>query len=250
MVYVYVASCGRFAQPPVLTAGEALLSQDERRRAGRFRAGSARTEFVVGRILLRLALSRHSAVAASQWVFASDLRGRPYIAAPIAQAATSFNLSHSRGIVVCAIAPRGRVGVDVAWAARASWKRLVDGCLSAAERRELDALPEDARRARFFALWALKEAYLKARGVGLSVHLRRFGFSVGSPICVHCAADFDSDGAGWRFVLESLGSTHVLAIAHHEEIAQSEAEASAPLPVRIERDVRLGAAGTTLELID
>jgi 4'-phosphopantetheinyl transferase len=88
-----------------------------------------------------------------------------------------FNLSHTDGLVVLAIA-RQPVGVDVEWLDRRGRTiELADRYFAPTEITALRALPETAQRDRFFDLWTLKEAYIKARGLGLALPLGGFAYS-------------------------------------------------------------------------
>jgi 4'-phosphopantetheinyl transferase len=78
-------------------------------------------------------------------------------------------------MVVCAVAARGEVGVDVEpEEMRGDPMELAESAFSQDEVAALRASAPGERRARFVSLWTLKEAYLKARGLGLALATNRF----------------------------------------------------------------------------
>lgn len=177
-------------------------AEAERRRFGR-------EETLLARVLARAALS-HAAggVPPGDWQFARSRHGKPYVVGPRPE--WRFNVSHSDGVVACAVSDRYDVGVDV------ERRDRVNDLLGIARRyfaaAEVAQLTGDARR-RFFEIWTLKEAYVKARGDGLTLPLDRFAFTPsGETAAVKFAAGFHGGAAAWTFVLKDLGG-HQLAVA-------------------------------------
>src|SRR5215831_6313346 len=78
-----------------------LLALDERAKAARFISETAARSFVTGRVLTRLALSRHCPVRPQDWVFVAGLHGRPLIAALEKYRGIQFSISHTEGMVAC-----------------------------------------------------------------------------------------------------------------------------------------------------
>ena len=100
--------------PAALDAYFGLLSPDERTRHARFLNERARHEYLLTRALCRTVLSRYAAVAPTDWRFRTNQWGRPEVDRPSpAYADLRFNLSNTRGLVVCAVAQGGEIGVDV-----------------------------------------------------------------------------------------------------------------------------------------
>ena len=92
-----------------------------------------------------------------------------------------FNLSHTDGLVVCLVAVEREIGVDVEHTARAGSVgiEIAERFSSPSEVAELRSLPFADQRSRFFDYWTLKEAYIKARGLGLHLPLDQFSFHLG-----------------------------------------------------------------------
>jgi 4'-phosphopantetheinyl transferase len=193
-----------------------VLSDDERERMQRLRLPRHRHDYLVSHALVRAALSRCADVAPGAWTFRANRHGRPEIGGPVAAAALRFNLSHTDGLVACAVTLGAAVGVDVENSQRplrlmAVAKRF----FHAAEAEDLGALPAERRAVRFFTYWTLKEAYVKARGEGLSLPLQRIRFHLagaGDP-SVSFGEDLRDDPRRWRFVLLRPSTRHVLALA-------------------------------------
>ena len=110
----------------------------------------------------------------------------------------------------------GEIGVDIEDEHRAlAAEELAPGILAASELATFHATPLPARNALFLRFWTLKEAYVKARGVGLSLDVRRVHFtSPGSgPIRLHHEPGIVDDPGSWRFELRGLDERYPLAIA-------------------------------------
>jgi 4'-phosphopantetheinyl transferase len=151
-----------------VAAAAALLSPDEHEHAQRLRFRDDARDYVVAHALLRRELSRGSTTGPAAWSFARGAHGKPYVDRDGA-AASSFSLSHTRGMVACALAPpEVAIGVDVESNQRdLDVARLAERFFAATEAAALGALPERARRERFYDLWTVKEAVVKAIGLAL-----------------------------------------------------------------------------------
>jgi 4'-phosphopantetheinyl transferase len=204
-----------------LAACEAVLDAEERARAGGMRSAAARRSFIVAHALARRSLSRAAPVAPAAWRFAREPGGRPEIAGPTAGAGLRFNLSHTDGLAACAVARGAEVGIDVEAGVRLQRPlALAERFFAPAETAALRALPEPAQRERFLALWAAKEAVLKARGVGLASGLEavRVSFEGGRAVLDASGEPEPPTGAPGALPVFALAlfrptSRHVLAVA-------------------------------------
>jgi 4'-phosphopantetheinyl transferase len=196
--------------PVLLARYERLLAPGERARRDRYRFEHSRREYLFTRALVRTVLSRYAPVAPEAWTFRENAWGRPEIDRP-EQAAIRFNLSNTRGLIACAVARDREVGVDVEDIERpGETVALADRFFSPIEVAALGALPGDRRRSRFFDYWTLKEAYIKARGMGLSIPLDQFSFLLdqGGPIRVAFDPRLADDPASWQFEQFPLSPAH------------------------------------------
>jgi 4'-phosphopantetheinyl transferase len=158
---------------------EAGLSLEERRRASRFRHSVDRSRFVAAHSALRAILGRYLGLEPSRLRFSYGRFGKPSIVEPLGASSVEFNLSHSGGLALIAVSWGRRVGIDLEHVdASRSGQEVAETYFSPREIAALRALPRERQTDAFFACWTRKEAYLKARGDGLSFPLDRFSVSV------------------------------------------------------------------------
>jgi 4'-phosphopantetheinyl transferase len=147
------------------------LSDDERERAARMRHAGTQAEFIVARGLLRAVLGGCLDVWPSRIRFTHTPHGKPQLAEP---GHLYFNVSHSHGAALIAVARRIEVGVDLELLRHFSDELgLADRYFSPREAAALRAAEPCRRLETFFRLWTRKEAYLKAHGFGISYGLER-----------------------------------------------------------------------------
>jgi 4'-phosphopantetheinyl transferase len=208
----------------------ALLSPDEREHAQRLRFPDDARDYAVAHALLRRELSRGSSIAPAAWSFDRGEHGKPFHAGD--GAAPAFSLSHTRGMVACAIAPpQVAIGVDVEANQRdLDVARLATRFFAAAEVAALVALPEPARRERFYDLWTVKEAVVKALGLALPPALARVTVRIGADGSVEIAPPADSPGGAWQVELFTPAEGYRLALAALRPAG------SGPLTVRLQPD--------------
>jgi 4'-phosphopantetheinyl transferase len=197
-----------------------VLSADERRRADRFIRAIDHRTFVVAHALLRQALSAHAPTAPDAWRFDTNPHGCPsVVGAQAGSPPLSFNLSHTHGLVAVAIARGRRVGVDVERVDRTVTEGVAERQFAPAEVAALRALPADERLRTFFDYWTLKEAYIKARGLGLAIPLDAFAFTLRTPAApsIAFADGFDDRPERWQFWQAWPSPAHRLALAIERE---------------------------------
>jgi len=190
------------------------LSADERTRAGRFAFRRDRDRFIVRRGLLRAILARYLAVDPARLQFDYGASGKPALAWQ--GAGIRFNLSHSAGLVLYAVARGREVGVDVEQIRTAiAQERVPEHFFSPREVAALRALPVDAQPEAFFACWTRKEAYVKARGEGLGLGLDRFEVSLvpGEPAALLHTADDADEASRWSLQAWAPARGYVAALA-------------------------------------
>lgn len=191
------------------------LSRVERERYRRMRSADARLHFVVGRALARSVLSRYADVPAGSLRFAVDAHGRPAVEWPRGCRDLHFSISHTSGMVAVAISPVAEVGVDLERIdRRIDISEIAEAVFTPDELDRILRQNEARERTRFFELWTLKEAYIKARGRGFAIPPRTFAFaSVEDPIRLDQAPDCDSAPERWRFALSRCRTGLRMAIA-------------------------------------
>ena len=156
----------------------ACLSEDERDRAEGFRFEQDRRRFVTARAALRQILGRCLGLPASEISFEYGHYGKPALKSDTARE-IEFNMSHCEGLALIAVASGRRVGVDLERVhSGAAEEQIAERFFSASEVAALRALPRPLQDEAFFACWTRKEAYIKARGEGLSMPLDAFSVSL------------------------------------------------------------------------
>jgi len=177
----------------------ALLSEEERAKADRFMFPHDRDCYVAAHALLRATLSDYFARPPQDWTFVTGAWGKPRVDANDGSGRLSFNLSHTRGWVAVAVALDREVGVDVERIALARADEEVARQLFApAEFADFQQEPEAGRADAFFDYWTLKEAYIKAVGLGVALPLKDFAFTR-DPLRIGFAPTLDDTPSRWLF---------------------------------------------------
>ena len=181
---------------------KALLSDDERDRAGRFYFEGDRARYVVAHAALRALLARYQNVSEYRNPFQVGPNGKPSLAAG---APLRFNLAHSRGVALVALAIGREVGVDLeALDPRTEIEAVAARFFSPPECRALLALSPELQRAGFFHVWSQKEAYLKGRGDGVARGLAHFDVTADPTAGAELLVDRRDPEAHLRWRLLSL----------------------------------------------
>ncbi|WP_349358778.1 4'-phosphopantetheinyl transferase superfamily protein [Stappia sp.] len=228
-VHLWLARDGEIRDAAEVQAGTQVLSEAERARAARYRCPDQAHQSRLAHGLKRHVLSLYRPeVAPDRWRFDAGSHGKPRLAGsgvPLA-----FNLSHARGLIALAVARSETLaapdllGVDVEATGRRTSLDIAKRFFAPGEVRDLAALPVGLHRARFFALWTLKESYIKARGLGLAIPLDGFAFSFPGTDGIGFRPDADAavPAGSWRFAQATVGSGHALAVG-----------CAAPVPPRL-----------------
>lgn len=121
--------------------------------------------------LLKNCLAEYGIDLAEEGCLSFNEHGKPSLKG---HEAVKFNLSHSKGICAC-IVSGCECGVDCE-SVREYRPKVAVRCFSPAEQRALDKLDGGERDLMFFRLWTLKEAYVKALGIGISYPMNKAEF--------------------------------------------------------------------------
>jgi 4'-phosphopantetheinyl transferase len=213
----------------LLAAYHSVMARDEAQQQARYRFAAGRKEYLVTRALVRSVLSAYAPILPKDWMFVRNKHGRPAIAGPHLGSGLRFNLSNTRGLIVCLVAKDRELGVDVEDVQRpGETVSIADRFFSPFEAAELTRQPKHRQRDRFFDYWTLKEAYIKARGMGLAIPLDHFSYHLENPtaISISFQPQLPDNPARWQFSLTTLAGRHRIATA----IERRPGEA----PVRIE----------------
>ena len=184
------------------TGSRITLLADEQERQAQYRSALLGARYAASRRALRSLLGGYLDLPAAALRFETGVRGKPALAVPERPETPEFNVSHTGGLALIAVAQRQRVGVDI--------ERIRAGVnvLAVAARvlglevtRTLAALPGPEQTGAFFAAWTRHEAIVKGAGEGLS----------------RAAA---APAAAWNVVDLDVGAAHRAALAHERADAQ------------------------------
>jgi 4'-phosphopantetheinyl transferase len=119
-------------------------------------------------------------------------------------------------MAMVAVANNVDVGVDVEDTERpGETVALADRFFAPSEASAMRALEVERQRERFFEYWTLKEAYIKARGMGLSIPLEQFAFELQPGQLPRISFDprLVDEPEGWKFVQLRPSARHQAALA-------------------------------------
>ena len=196
---------------------QTLLSDDEKHRWKQFHFPGDQLLYLVARALVRTTLSSFTEYSPRELTFINGPNGKPELFEDSLQSDIRFNLSHTRGLVMLAVTRSFDLGVDVECIDRISRPMEIAGrFFSKSELEGLHTREEERQIRRFFELWTLKESYIKARGLGLSLPLDQFSFHLDSngPATISFAPGFDDNSQHWNFwrLLPKEGYQAALAV--------------------------------------
>lgn len=192
------------------------LGEAERDRWHRFRSRDSRRQFALSHALLRFGLFQLLELGPSDWELVYEPGGRPTVCIDGATAAPQISLSHTQSLVVCAFSPRNRIGVDAEWVHRGlSLPALAKTVLSRSERVAIDEIHnQEEKELLFYRFWCLKEALLKATGLGLTVSPEELEFRVScqrEPELISYPPEKGMESSHF-FHLETLRDNHICCV--------------------------------------
>lgn len=215
-IQLWFAFCDEIADERLLAEYRRLLADEERQKEGRFHFARDRHRYLITRALVRTVLSRYASVTPQDWRFTEDAYGRPHIVNDHAVARRiSFNVSHTRSLVVLGVSCERALGVDTEDVqTRRADLDIADHYFAADEVAQLRATPPELQPTRFFEYWTLKESYIKARGLGLSQPLEQFGFDLSQPqrVRIRFHPPLLDDPSRWIFWLLRAGADHYVTV--------------------------------------
>jgi 4'-phosphopantetheinyl transferase len=195
-----------------------ILSAEEQMRARRFFFEKDRMHFIVARGLLRVILSRYLDQEPSQLRFIYSRYGKPGLEIQSGEETLSFNMSHSSGLALYAITRNRKIGIDIECISEnIPYEQIAERFFSRQENAVLRELPTgETRDNAFFTCWTRKEAYIKARGDGLSLPLNQFDVSLspGEPARLLNNRQNPNEVSRWSFleVIPSPGFVATLVV--------------------------------------
>ena len=204
------------------------LQDEETRRFVRLRADRHKHQLLLGQFMVRKLLSEyHSEVAPASWSLVKNGYGKPALNRSVHSIPLSFNLSHSQERLVVAVARSESLGVDIEFCSRERrFTRIANRFFSSLEVEGLTAVTQKQKQERFYQLWTLKEAYIKARGLGLAIPLQQFSFAFDDTgrISVAFHEQLKDNPNAWQFWQKNLDQNYLLALAIMRDKDQSDVQ--------------------------
>lgn len=214
-VHIWLVDPTTVIDAPLLDAYHQLLTPDEYSKWERYRFDKDKHQHLITRALVRHTLSRYvPEIAPADWRFHCNDHGKPSITNSLALP-LQFNVSHTQNRVALAVTVGQEVGVDVEKIKAVEQVRgLAERCFTDEENRYIFGGGHDRVLWRFFKLWTLKEAYIKACGRGLSISLQALSFTpLEHPLSLVFRDGHIDDPQRWSFRVWQLSPDHLLSLA-------------------------------------
>lgn len=196
-----------------------LLSEQEEQQRKQFHFDRDRSRYLVTRALVRTVLSKYAPLEPLEWTFSSNRYGKPKISNihSLAQK-ISFNISHTDGLIMVGVTLDNAIGVDTENTQKIKApKEGLESILAPQEIQSLSQLPSADYPSAFFTYWTLKEAYIKARGEGLSLPLQNIRFQI-SENGVNFHPSCHDDPQHWHFWQFEVQADYLIAICVQRQI--------------------------------
>jgi 4'-phosphopantetheinyl transferase len=153
-----------------INAAEKILIEHELLNFSKYRF---KNRHIAARAMLRLCLSQYTSTKPQDLAFQHNRYGKP----EILNGTIGFNLSHSNNFALLAICSNKLIGIDIEEEQSSIDLMLIaENNFHAQEISQLQACDEQDRQAIFLQLWTLKEAFLKAVGLGIGRDLKNIYF--------------------------------------------------------------------------
>lgn len=166
----------------------------------------------------------------NDWVL-PRVGGRPFVKEPVSAHGLEFSVSHTAGMVVCAVGFNLALGIDVEQLRdTTSMMESAELTFAPNELASLRTLAPADQPERFLQHWTLKEAYAKARGLGMELPFQSAAFLVqtqaGRHADAHLIQRLAGDDRHWNFSSTYLSERHIASIAVERRAAE-------PAPITI-----------------
>ncbi len=195
---------------------EKILDNRELQRYQRIASPAKKAEFFSSRLLLKKILHHYLPEKADSIHSLTDSFGRPFWYIGKWRLPLYFSLSHTKGVIACAVAGIAEIGCDIElirprrYEAELAAKVLGKSEMCHYQKQE----NREYARQFFYRCWTLKEAYLKAKGIGIRAPLTEIDFGCASLSSCFCAFSSDKETEGnWQFHQQFLPAGFSLALA-------------------------------------
>lgn len=198
---------------------EGLLTARDTARFKNFRVATKKDEFLSARLLLRHLVSQYTSYSPDKIEAVPDEQGRPFWFHGQEKIPLYFSLSHTREMICCAVSHKMQTGCDIEQVRpRRYEKNLAEKVFSDEEMAFYFSLPEKKRRFFFYKSWTLKEAFVKAVGLGLRIPLSSLSFAHKTfmkklTVIPSSQLGTESQNSSWHFLSLPIGTDYLVAFA-------------------------------------
>ena len=202
-------------QPQCIATLKTWLSSDETARMVRLHQPQHQHAFLISHALKRGALARILNVHPATLIFGVGSHGRPFLMRQPDQIDLQFNLSHTKGMAAIAVSQNACIGLDVESLNRKGPDtEFAARMFTPPEYQDILEQAPERQRHRLLEYWTLKEAYIKAEGLGISIGLDTFNFRIcSSEPSFHLHANAREPSHAWRFKQLNPTTSHLMALA-------------------------------------
>lgn len=199
-----------------------LLNKQERLQAEKFSFAKDHKRYLITRIFIRKLLGYYLGLAPEEVLFQHNTYGRPSLVAEQNQLGLDFNIAHTDGLIVVALAVDAQVGIDVEWLRKSRKLEVAEDFFSPGEVSQLFQAPKAKQQSLFYHFWTLKESYIKAVGKGLAIPLDSFGFHITDQGITFSDFSGKENSSDWSFQIINQGFDHQITLAVKRSNTESE----------------------------
>lgn len=158
-----------FNTNPLFSSSLDILDPMEREKGSSFRDPNNQTKYFYYHIALRKILSQYNSKLPSEIEYSFNSQNKPFIK----DSNMHFSFSHSSEIAICGITSSHSIGIDIEKIISIDFQSIISTFFSLEEIQAISSLEEKDKTIGFYSIWTAKEAYGKARGVGITYPLTR-----------------------------------------------------------------------------
>jgi len=202
-IHLWIVSTEQIQDKALLNRYRDILSPEEIKKNSRYVFEKDRKQNLITRVLIREVLSKYiDTVSPREWQLVENDDGKPRVKPERLPFPLEFNVSHTPNMIVLAVTNGQEIGIDVESLCRdIATDDLARYAFSPEEYAQLVGTNPQKFQERFFDFWTLKEAYIKACGMGLSIPLDSFSFTISGTnrVSIKFSSVRIDDPAKWTF---------------------------------------------------
>lgn len=213
-IHFFYTPIDEIKERQLLDRYRSVISEKEKTKVGRYVFEKDQLNCLVTRALVRFVLSAYTQQDPEKFEFIENIYGKPDVKPGLIKVPVKFNLSHSNGVTACAVVLDKEIGLDIEKFNQKIDLTIAHRFFSKSESEYLNKCPDKDKQSVFFDFWTLKESYIKAKGMGLSIGLDKFSFEMDKKnICINFHESQNDSCDQWRFFKFSPVKNYTAAIS-------------------------------------